>query len=119
MSKKGHSSNFKSFIKCDWWLNDGTYFPHKFLLIDTQVLRLCKAFANGSSVKIRFLKTWLSKMVQLEGFLGRLLGPLMKFSLPLMKNTVSPLPKSVLVPLGLTAAMSAKSESYSKELLLY
>ena len=39
-----------------------------------------------------------------RGFLGRLLGPLLKTGLPLMKNVVKPLPKSILIPLGLTAA---------------
>ena len=46
-------------------------------------------------------------MVQLGGFLGRLLGPLLKTGLPLMKNVATPLGKSVLIPLGLTAAASA------------
>ena len=43
-------------------------------------------------------------MIQSRGFLGRLLGPLLKVGLPLIKNVVKPLAKSVLVPLGLTAA---------------
>ena len=32
--------------------NDKTNFPDKLLSTDTQALRLCKAFANGSSTKI-------------------------------------------------------------------
>ena len=43
-------------------------------------------------------------MIQSGGFLGRLLGPLPKTGLPLMKNLIKPLAKSVLFPLGLTAA---------------
>ena len=46
-------------------------------------------------------------MVQLRGFLGRLPGPLLKTGLPLIKNVVKPLAKSVLILLGLTAAASA------------
>ena len=38
-------------------------------------------------------------MVQLEGFLGKFLGPLPKTGLPLMGNILKPLAKSVLVPL--------------------
>ena len=41
------------------------------------------------------------------GFLGRLLGLLHKTGLPLMKNIIKPLAKSVLISLGLTAAASA------------
>ena len=46
-------------------------------------------------------------MIQSGGFLGRLLGPLLKTGLPLTKNVIKPLAKSVLIPLGLTAATSA------------
>ena len=46
-------------------------------------------------------------MVQSGGFLGKLLGPLLKAGLPLIKNVIKPLAKSVLIPLELTAAASA------------
>ena len=46
-------------------------------------------------------------MIQSGGFLGRPLGPLLKTGLPWMKNVIKPLPKSVLIPLGLTAAADA------------
>ena len=45
-------------------------------------------------------------MIQLGGFLGRLLGPLLETGLPLIKNVIKPLAKSVLIPLGLNAAAS-------------
>ena len=32
--------------------NDETNFPHKLLLTDTKVSKICKAFANGLSVNI-------------------------------------------------------------------
>ena len=68
---------------------------------------LRKAFANNSPANIKRLKTQLSKIMQSGGFLGSLLGPLLKTGLPLMKNVIKPLAKSVLIPLGLTAAASA------------
>ena len=43
-------------------------------------------------------------MIQSRGFLGRLLGPLLKAVLPLIRNLIKPLAKSVLIPLGSTAA---------------
>ena len=44
-------------------------------------------------------------MIQSGGFLGKLLGPLLKLpGLPLAKNVITPLAKRVLIPLGLTAA---------------
>ena len=53
-------------------------------LIFRQVSNLRKAFSNSSSTDIKLSKTQLSKMIQSGGFLGRLLGPLLKTGLPLM-----------------------------------
>ena len=47
-------------------------------------------------------------MIQLGGFLGKLLDPLLKAGLPLMKNVIKPLAKSALIPLGLTAGLHKK-----------
>ena len=55
--------------------DNGTNFPHKLLITNTQVANLCKAFANHLSTDIKLSKTQLSKMTQLGGFLGRLLSP--------------------------------------------
>ena len=77
------------------------------LLINKQVANLRKAFANHSSTDIKLSKTQLSKMIQSGGSLGRLLGSSLKTGLPLIKNVIKPLAKSVLIPLGLTAAASA------------
>ena len=87
--------------------NNETNFPHELLLTDRQISSLRKSFANNSSIDIKLPKTQLSKMIQSGGFLSRLLGPLLKTGLPLIKNVIKPLPKSVLISLGLTAAGSA------------
>ena len=57
--------------------------------------------------KIKWSKTQLHKIVQSGGFLGRLLGPLLKAGLPLIGNVNKPLAKSVLISLALTASASA------------
>ena len=56
-------------------------------------------------------------MIKSGGFLGRLLGPLLKTGLLLIKNVIKPLPKSVLIPLGLTAAASAADAGIHKKIL--
>ena len=92
-------------------------FPHKLLLTNTQVSNLCKAFANNSSANIKLSKTQLSNMIQSGGFLSRLLGPLLKTGLPLISNVIKPLAKSVLIPLGLTEAVSvADAEIHKKNI---
>ena len=87
--------------------NDENNFPHKLSLTDTQILKLHKIFANNSSANIKLSKTQLYKIGQLGGFLGRRLGPLLKTGLPLTGNVLKPLDKSVLIPVGLTAAAAA------------
>ena len=82
-----------------------------------QVTNLRKAFANNSSTDIKLSKTHLSNMIQPGGFLGRLLGPLLKAGLPLISNVIKPLAKSVLVPLGLTAAASVADPGIHKKIL--
>ena len=84
-----------------------TNFSHKLLLTNRQVSNLRKVFSNHLSADIKLSKTQLSKMIQSGGFLGRLLGPLLKTGLPLIKNVSKPLAKSVLIPSGLTPAASA------------
>ena len=79
--------------------NDKGNFPHELLLTDRQVPSIRKAFSNNSSVDIKFPKTQLSKMIQLGGFLGKLLGPLLKRGSPLIKKVITPLAKSALIPL--------------------
>ena len=95
--------------------NDKANFSHELLLTDRQISSIRKAFSNNSSADIKFLKTQLSKMIQSGGFLGKLLGPLLKSGLPLIKSVIKPLAKSVLIPLGLTAAASAADARIHKK----
>ena len=54
-------------------------------------------------------------MIKSGGFLDRLLCLLLKTELPLIKNVIKPLAKSVLIPLGLTAAASAADTGIHKK----
>ena len=54
--------------------NDKTNFPNKLLLTDTQVSKICKAFANGLSATIKLSKTQSSKMILSGGILGELIA---------------------------------------------
>ena len=65
--------------------DDETDFSHKLLLTNKQDANLRKAFANNSPVNIMLSKTQLSKMIQLRGFLRRILGVLLKTGLKLIK----------------------------------
>ena len=107
----------KSAIKCETEVvlrlssnmigDNVTIFLHKLLLTNRQIANLRKAFA----------KTQLIKMIQSGGFLGILLGPLLKTGLPLIKRAIKPLAKSVLIHLGLTTAASAADVGIHKKIL--
>ena len=86
------------------------------LLTNTQVSKLLQAVANGSSADIKLSKTQLHKIGQSGGFLGRLLGSLLKNGLPLIGNVLKPLAKTILIPLGLTTAASATDKVIYKKM---
>ena len=96
--------------------DDNTNFPHELLLTNRQVANLRKAFTKNTSTDIMLSKTQLSKLIK-SGFLGKLLGPLLRTGLPLMKSVIKPLAKSVLVPLGLAVAAPAADAGIHKTIL--
>ena len=87
-------------------------FPHKLLLTNRQVLNLQKAFANNLSADIKLSKTqWYNQ----EDFsVDYLVHYLIQTRLPLISNIIKPLAKSVLIPIGLTAAASAADAGIHK-----
>ena len=58
-------------------------------------------------------------MIQLGGFLGRRLGPLLKTRLTLIKHLIQPLAKSDLIPLGLTTTVMTADVEYIKHVRIW
>ena len=58
----------------------------------------------------------MQKIVRSGGFSGRHLGSLLKIRLSLIGNVLKPLAKSVLIPLGLSAAASATDAAIHKKI---
>ena len=85
---------------------NGNDSPHESLLTIRQKTKLRNAFNDNISTDLKLSRAQISKIIQSRGFLGRLLGPLLKTGLSLIKNMIKPLAISVLIPLGLTAAAS-------------
>ena len=79
---------------------NGNSLPHELLLITRQKTKVRNVFNNNTSTDLKLPKVQISKIIQSGGFLGTLLGPLLKPGLPLIKNVIKPLAKSVLIPLG-------------------
>ena len=63
------------------------------------------------------MKETTARIIIQEGRLLKFLAPLVKVGLPLMKNVITPLAKSVLIPLGLTATASATDATIKKKRL--
>ena len=96
--------------------HDETNFLRKLLLPNVQISEICKVLENGSSADIKLSKTQLHKEGISGEFVGRLLGPLLRNGLPLIGNLLKQLDKSVLLPLGLTAAASATDSDIQKKI---
>ena len=86
-------------------------------MIDRKVSSFYKALANKSLVNVQLSKTQLSNIIQLDVFLGRLLRPLRIVRLLLMKNVLTPLAKSLFIPLGLTVTVSAADARIHEKVL--
>ena len=89
--------------------------PHELLLTTREKTKLRNVFNNNMSTDLKLSRAQISKIIQSGRFLGRLPGPLLKTGLPLIKNVIKPLAKSVLIPLGLTAEASAADAGIHKK----
>ena len=98
--------------------NGETNFPHKLLLTNREFSKFCKVFGNNSSANIKFSNSQLSKIKKSWGFLGRLLGPLSKIGLPLMKNALKSLTKKALIPLLTTPTLATDAAIQKKFMAL-
>ena len=97
---------------------NGKRLPHELLLTPRQKTKIRNAFNNNNrSTDLKLSKVEINKIIQSGGFLGKLLGPLLKTGLSLIKNVIKPLAKSVLISLGLTAAASAADAGIHKKIL--
>ena len=65
--------------------------PRELLLRASQTTKLRNAIENNMSTDIKLSKAQISKIIQSGGFIGKLLGPLLKIGLPLLKSVIKPL----------------------------
>ena len=91
---------------------NGKKLPHELLLTTRQTTKLRNAIENNMATEVKLSKAQISKIIQSGGFLGKLLGPLLKTGLRLLKSVIKPLGL-----LGLTAASSAIDAGVKKKLL--
>ena len=85
--------------------------PHELLLTTRQTTKLRNAIENNISTDIKLNEAQISKIIQSGGFLGKLLGPLLRAGPPLLKSVIKPLGL-----LGLTAASSSIDAGVQKKI---
>ena len=113
--KDAVSNNTGTTLRISLKMFNGNNLPHELLLTTRQKTKIRNAFNNNRSTDLKLSKTQINKIIQSGGFLSKLLGPLLKTGLPLIKNVIKPLARSVLIPLGLTAAASAADAGIHKK----
>ena len=92
---------------------NGNNLPHELLLTTRQTAKLRNAIENNMATDIKLSKVQMSKIIQSGEFLGKLLGPLLKTGLPLLKSVIKPLGL-----LGLTVTSSAIDVGAQKKYLV-
>ena len=115
--KDAVSNNTGSTLRINLKMFNGNNLPHELLLTTRQKAKIRNAFNNNRSASIKLSKTQINKTIKSGGFPGRLLGPLLKTGLPLIKNVIKQLARSALIPFGLTAAASAADAGIHKKIL--
>ena len=85
--------------------------PHELFLTIRQTTKLSNAIESNMSTDIKLSQAQISKIIQSGGFLGKILGPLLKTGLQLLKSVIKPLGL-----LGLTAASSAIDAEFQKKI---
>ena len=65
--------------------------PHELLLTTWQITKLKNAIENNMATDIKLSKAQISRVIQSGGFLGKLLGPLLKTEFPLLISVIKPL----------------------------
>ena len=109
------SNNTGTTLRINFKMFNGNNLLHELLLTTRQKTKIRNALNNNTSTNIKISNAKIYKITQLGGFLGKSRGALLKTGLPLIKNVIKPLAKSVLIPLELTAAASAADAGIHKK----
>ena len=110
--KSAVKNNGEAILRMSAKIFNGNNLPHQLLLTTRQTTKLRNAIENNMETDIKLSKAQISKIIQSGGFLGKLLGPLLKTGLQLLKSVIKPLGL-----LGLTAASSAIDAGVKKKML--
>ena len=101
--KSAVKNNKRTTLRMNARMFKGNNLPH--------TTKVRNAIENNMSTDVKLSKAQISKIIQSGGFLGKILGPLLKTGLPLLKSVIKPLGL-----LGLTAASSVIDAGIQKKI---
>ena len=88
--KKAVKNNEGTTLRMSARIFNGNNLPHELLLTTKQTTKYRNAI-NNMSTDIKLSKAQIKKIIKSGGVLGKLLGPLLKTGLPLLKSVIKPL----------------------------
>ena len=100
--KSAIKNNKDTTLRMNARMFNGNNLPHELLLTTRQTTKLRNAIENNLQTDIKLSKAQIFKIIQSGGFVGKIVGPLLKTGLPFLRSVIKPLGL-----LGLTAASSA------------
>ena len=109
--KSAVKNNKRTTLRMNARMLKGNNLPHELLLTTRQTTKVRNAIENNMSTDVKLSKAQISKIIQSGGFLGKILGPLLKTGLPLLKSVIKPHGL-----LGLTAASSVIDAGIQKKI---
>ena len=84
--KDAVKNNTKTTLRISLKMFNGNELSHELLLTTKQKAKIRNTFNNNMSADLKLSKAQINKIIQSGGFLSRLLGPLLKTGLPLIKK---------------------------------
>ena len=96
--KDAVKNNTRTPLRISLKMFNGNDLPHELLLTTRQKTKIRNALINNMPTDLKLSKAQINKIIQSGEFLSKLLGPLLKTGLPLIKNVIKPLAKKVLIP---------------------
>ena len=89
--KDAVKNNTGTTLRISFKMFNGNNLPHELSLTTRQKTKIRNAFNNKMSTDLKLSKAQINKIIQYGVLLSKLLGPLLKTGLPLIKDVIKPL----------------------------
>ena len=84
--KSAVKNNKDTTLRMNARMFNGNNLPHELLLTTRQTTKLRNAIENNLQTDIKLSKAQIFKIIQSGGFVGKIVGPLLKTGLPFLRS---------------------------------